>query len=353
VWTAVEAELADRAANWTTVAAIVALKEDKDSLHAALRTRERLDRLGCAGTPVLVRLRQRRELGQFAASLDGVQSLLGRLTPFGDLGELTGLDMLDDSRQDSLARAVHDTYRVGNARSEADRPWSELPERFKQSNRASADHIPVKLGSVGLRLVEGRSASAEPTPAEIEAMSAVEHHRWVIERQTMGWTRTPRGTKPDAVARLHPDLVAWEELDEDDREKDRVVVRTIARSSAAAGLSIRRERLIDAASHGLAAAEAALAAVTADELAVVIFDPHDTASFEFAEDAARRGAKLWVRWREGSHNRLVAPATPSATLLAAIELAVSEREAAAILGLALPKSSTRRRAPAKRPAQTA
>jgi hypothetical protein len=340
VWTAVEETLHKRRANLTTVAAIVALKEDKDSLHTALQMRERLDKLGRAGTPVFVRLRQRHELGQFAASLDGAESILDRLNPFGDLGELTSTDVLIDADQDTLAHAVHDTYRAGKPRAEANRPWNELAERFKQSNRASADHIPVKLAAAGMRLVNRPAHAAELTEPEIEVMSAVEHHRWVLERQAMGWTKAAKGAKPDAVARRHPDLVPWEELTEDAREKDREVVRSIPASTAAARRSIQHERIIDGAAPD---AEAVLDAVPAHEQAVVIFDPHSEKSWSLAEVAAKRGAKLWVLWHEGSHELLVASVKPSREMRAAIELAVSAREVAAILRKPLPTAAARPR----------
>lgn len=338
VWTAVEQTLHKQRANLTTVAAIVALKEDKDSLHTALQMRERLDKLGRAGTPIFVRLRQRHELGQFAAGLDGVESILDRLTPFGDLGELTSTDVLIDADQDTLAHAVHDTYRAGKPRAEANRPWNELAERFKQSNRASADHIPVKLATAGMRLTDRPARAAELTEAEIEVMSTVEHYRWMMERQAMGWTKGAKGSQPDAVARRHPDLIPWEELTEDAREKDRDVVRTIPVSIAAAHQSIQHERIIDGTTPE---AEAGLDAVPADEQAVVIFDPHSEKSWAFAEIAIRRGAKLWVLWHEGSHASLVAPTRPSKAMQDAIELAVSAREAAAILKKPLPIAAPR------------
>jgi hypothetical protein len=349
VWQAVEEALGARAPRWTTVAAIVTLKDDKDSLHTALQLRERLDKLGSSGTPVFVRLRQRHELGQFAASLDGPESLLDRLTAFGDLGELTSFDVLNDVTQDGLAHAVHDNYRAGGTGAppseEADRPWTELPERFKESSRASADHITVKLAAAGLRLVSSPGPPIDLTPAEIETMSEIEHHRWMVERLAAGWTH---GVRRDAVARRHPDLVTWDILKEDVREKDRIVVRAIPDSIAAARMSIRRERLIDATGAALAGAEEALKQVSAGAQAVVIFDPHSEGSCTFAEAAAARGARLWILWREGSHTPLVASRTRGAVLREAIELAVSAREMAAIFGMPVPSRSRRRTGSAQR-----
>lgn len=362
VWNAVEEALAKRDPGWTTVAVTVALRQDRDSLHAALQMRERLDRLGSAGTPVFVRLRQRHELGEFATSLDGEESLLDRLIAFGDLGDLTSFAVLNDQTRDAAAHAIHENYRRGDARADSDLQWARLPERLKQSNRAAADHVPTKLGAIGMRLVLVPGRPIDFTEAEIETMATVEHYRWLIERKAAGWTTGPRGSNPDPVARRHPDLVSWQELDEADREKDRVVVRTIAKSVAAAQESVRREQLIDASGGDLDAAAAALAAVPAHDQAVVLFDPNDPASYKFAEAAAGNGAKLWVVWHEGRPQRLVAATRPAAALHEAIEIAVSSREVAAMLGKPLPRAlsrqprsaaASRRRKAAVEPAKTA
>jgi voltage-gated potassium channel Kch len=342
-WDAVEQALEGRPRNWTTVAVVVALKDDKDALHTALRLREGLDRKGYAGTPVFVRLREQHQLGQFVAGLDGPKSLLQRVTAFGDLGVLTSPDLLIDATQDRLARGVHETYLSGKWDAppvgESAVPWVRLPEYLKQSNRAFADHIRVKLGSQSIRLLPGAGPAIALTEAEIEAMSIAEHRRWMVERLAAGWSEGER----DPVARHHPDLVPWERLDEPTRDKDRVLVRAIPDSTAAAGMSIRRERIVAAFGDHLDGASSALDAVAADEQAIVIADPHQARSWEFAAAAADRGAKLWLLWHEGSHKPLVPEEPPSPALRDAVELAISAREAAALLPGASPARQPRRR----------
>jgi len=340
VWQGVEKALAERAANWTTVAVIVALKEDKDALHTALQLRERLDRIGCVGTPVFVRLRQQHELGRFVSNLDGANGLLERVTPFGDLGVLTSPDLLIDEAQDRLAHAVNDPYAAGGAgpppSPEADVTWARLPEYLKQSNRAFADHIAVKLGSAGMHIVSGGGGpQIALTPDELETMSEVEHDRWMLERLAAGWTL---GKVRDPIARRHPDLIPWNKLADPIREKDRELVRKIPSMVARSGRAIRRERIIHAVGGSLAGAGAALDAVPPGEQAVVIFDIHEPASWEFAQLAAQKGAKLWLRWREGRIVPLAAPSEVPAALRGLVELAVSEREAAALKGAPAAKS---------------
>jgi hypothetical protein len=60
---------------------------------------------------------------------------------------------------DTVARALHEDWREkeaarpkkdGEKKKDADRPWDNLGEMYKQSNRNAADHIPIKLRAIGL-----------------------------------------------------------------------------------------------------------------------------------------------------------------------------------------------------------
>jgi hypothetical protein len=52
-------------------------------------------------------------------------------------------------------------------------------------------------------------------------MAQDEHKRWMRERLRDGWRY---GEVRDNEAKLHPSLVAWEHLGEEDRQKDRDVL---------------------------------------------------------------------------------------------------------------------------------
>lgn len=313
-----------------TVAVIASLSEDKDSLHTALQLRRRLDCLGRLGTPVFVRVRQQRALGEFAAQLDGDKTLFGRLVPFGDLASLTEREQLIGQSQDLFARALHEAYlatrKPGARPSPAAVPWPRLSEWYKQSNRAVADHLPAKLGLVGMRAIERAGVPAEFTEDEIEVMAVAEHERWWVERKVLGWTLGPR----DDIRRTHPDMKPWDELDEGQREYDRSVVRASRENLPTIGWTIRRERIIVAAGDGLAGAEAALDGIGADEVAIVVFDPDEPGSWAFARRAAARSAVLWVLWREGRVGPPVAPTEVPEEVRRAVEAAISTRELAAL-----------------------
>lgn len=145
-----------------------------------------------------------------------------------------------------IARALHDTY-VADAVARGDtvethpaiRPWEELPEELKESNRAHARHIGTKLDAIGCVAVPSFDRSADfafrTEPDEIELLSGMEHDRWADERRAGGARYGPRRDHGH-----HPDLVSWAELPEPAREKDRLLVRAIPRILGAAGYQIVR-----------------------------------------------------------------------------------------------------------------
>jgi hypothetical protein len=57
------------------------------------------------------------------------------------------------------------------------------------------------------------------------------------ERQRQGWTYAP---ERDDARQHHPLLVPWEQLSEEQREKDRDAVRNLPRLLETAGLRVRK-----------------------------------------------------------------------------------------------------------------
>ena len=72
-------------------------------------------------------------------------------------------------------------------------------------------------------------------PNEIEFLAKMEHVRWMAEKQGKGWRY---GKTKDNNLKLHPCLIPCSELAEDEREKDRILVKRIPRILASAGYGI-------------------------------------------------------------------------------------------------------------------
>lgn len=198
------------------------------------------------GLPVVVRM----------AHASGLASLLDE--PGGGLAGLHAFPLLDRTCKpellfagvyEILARVIHQEYLRDQRRRGATPethaalvPWEDLPEHFKESNRAQAQHVGVKLAAVGCDLAPlgaADSAGTAPvvlTPDEIERLAEMEHERWVQERKRDGWTL---GAK-DPDRKRSPFLVPWGELADVVRDDDRAFVRNLPGILARAGYEIVR-----------------------------------------------------------------------------------------------------------------
>ncbi len=159
---------------------------------------------------------------------------------------MTKLNETFVSIREKLARAIHENY-LKNQRGtkSADdpgmQPWERLREDLKESNRQQADQIPEKLKVIGCSIRpagSGETGVREFTPEEVELLAKMEHNRWMANKMAAGWTYAP--PPRDDVKKTHPCLVPWEELPDDEREKDRQAVRGIPEFLATAGFEIRR-----------------------------------------------------------------------------------------------------------------
>ncbi|MFY9556091.1 MAG: RyR domain-containing protein, partial [Blastocatellia bacterium] len=184
---------------------------------------------------------------------------------------------LEDELLDKLARAAHelllkklrdDGYSYGPVTDERLKNHSslmsfeELPEEEKEQNRSNVRDISNKLIRSGYVMIPARSN--EPPfdfPGDdLELLAEMEHARWMKSKLEAGWRWA---SETDKANQLHKDLVPWhrlsveerarlgpdeaaaigpDELSEQDKEKDRVMVRGIPRILARAGYTVVKVR---------------------------------------------------------------------------------------------------------------
>ncbi|MFO7742597.1 MAG: RyR domain-containing protein [Anaerolineae bacterium] len=122
-------------------------------------------------------------------------------------------------------------------------PWSELPEDEKEQNRAAVRDIPHKLAQVGYVMIAARSNQPPfefpENDEDLERLAELEHRRWMHSKLEAGW-RCARAT--DKEQKLHEALLNWDELPDDQKEKDRALVRAIPRILAQAGYTVVKGR---------------------------------------------------------------------------------------------------------------
>jgi voltage-gated potassium channel Kch len=170
--------------------------------------------------------------------------------PFGVLSRTLTPELVRRGTGEALARAKHEQYvraeranGVDPATNPSMRPWEELDERLKESNRRFADGVAPKLEAAGLVLVPDPLADPARAPTllsedEVEELAREEHERWCRDLRREGWHPTD-GPK-DTAARRHPQLVPWERLSEEAREKDRGPVRELPAMLARVGFEMHR-----------------------------------------------------------------------------------------------------------------
>jgi hypothetical protein len=146
---------------------------------------------------------------------------------------------------DRLARTVHERYlaeRIADGiemgSRAAMRPWDEITDDLKESNRAQVRDIGAKLD-----LLEATVTATPPkrpfvlAEDEVEMLARYEHDRWVSERITAGWTYGPDRSDE---AKVHNLLVPWLYLTPQKQDVDRRVVRALPDLIEAAGWWISR-----------------------------------------------------------------------------------------------------------------
>ncbi len=175
---------------------------------------------------------------------DGLTSILNRF-PSGDnepaiihafpvIDRTCGLDLIIGSTHELTARAIHEEYLqrgtesgLGALTNPAMKSWEELPEFYREANRRQADDIFKKLKMIQVTIIpltDWESPLFQFPLGEIEFLAQMEHARWMKERLNNGWSY---GQIRDEGHMKHPCMIPYEQLSEEEKEKDRESIRAI------------------------------------------------------------------------------------------------------------------------------
>lgn len=230
-------------------AVIVASPDPIRNIRVGLRIRDELaPEISVAG-PVYVRVRERTSLeellvrndglappaaeGSQLAALRGSRDMRRVIEPFGVIEEIYNTSLIIGEREER-AKYIHEAYqRIGGALDSPDNvgnvAWNDLRETYRQANRRVADHVPVKLLSLGeprwwnaLDLSLLQSGKIDDVMWETQA--ELEHQSWRIDRELDGWRY---GEERDNERLRHPDLVEYEALGASAKRYDLAMVRTV------------------------------------------------------------------------------------------------------------------------------
>lgn len=154
-------------------------------------------------------------------------------------------DLLVSGTHERLARALHASYVRAqdgpNAPEGSVLPWEQVSEEVRDANRSQADRMARLLLEAGFKVSLLRDWGKQPwefSDNDIEILAKMEHKRWCQNKEQSGW-KYAKGQKDDR-ARTHPDLVAWEDLPEPEKEKNRTPIRELPKILHQAGFMIRQ-----------------------------------------------------------------------------------------------------------------
>jgi hypothetical protein len=152
---------------------------------------------------------------------------------FGMIENIYTWDILHHESEDLMARSIHENYLDTIRVSDKSKPpigteWKDLNDGMKESNRQSADHLPVKLRAININFNPYKPETYKKfkiNKRDIKILAQMEHNRWCAERWLAGWEYVKVG--PDKVRKLSIALTDWDSLTEEDKTKDRNQVKAI------------------------------------------------------------------------------------------------------------------------------
>lgn len=224
------------------VTVVVALDDDRRALACALGV---LSAVQAEGVPLMVRMSEEAGLATLLESPGRGRTSLATVRPFGMPRCVCTRRMLLNEELDVLSRGIHEAYAEPRRRPGAPTtdpnvaPWDELDHGLKDSCRQQADHLPIKLRTIGCSVCRGDRPEASVqvfSDAEVETLARMEHARWMAERLLAGWRLGPKNVDD----KTSPHLVDWQVLPEEIMEYDRQAVRQIPRLLQTIGAHVQR-----------------------------------------------------------------------------------------------------------------
>jgi voltage-gated potassium channel Kch len=223
----------------------ICLDDDSLGLSAALLLRQHLRG---HSIPIVVRTASETGLATLLQQEGDADSAFADLRVFPLLERTCEPDLLLGGAHEILARAFHE-HQTDTHAAAADSPagdlsmlrWDELPDQVKESNRQAARQIGVALRAVGCSLApltDWDADSFEFAPEAVESIARLQHDQ--THRQSSSARRASADRTRASRRKQRSAAVAWEDLSETEREKERMAMRALPRFLAQAGLQIVR-----------------------------------------------------------------------------------------------------------------
>ena len=204
--------------------------------------------------PVIVRMVEDAGLALLLHEEDKNKSPYKKLHAFPLLDRTCTPDLILRGTHELLARDLHAAYLKGLDNEQVEgvgemalSAWEDLPEDTKESNRKQADRIGVILEEHGYHiapLTDWKAAdlvfikNKDEGIDEVEAMALMEHELWCQEMLADDWQSGPVRSKEQ---KTHPDLVPWDDLPVEEKEKNKKFIRDLPKILARAGFQVEKQ----------------------------------------------------------------------------------------------------------------
>jgi hypothetical protein len=142
--------------------------------------------------------------------------------------------------REKMAEMVHDFYRKANRGAVNDVPWSQLSIYDQQQNRYQVDSIPDALQLLGFDVELSDQAESAFNQVElINELAKAEHERWMKDKISQGFKF---GEERSVEFMTHPNILKWDKLKPEDKQKDIDAVSKIPDLLSVTGLSIVKKQ---------------------------------------------------------------------------------------------------------------
>lgn len=224
---------------------VVCNLDEEQALSYALRLREKMFLAKNDNAPIFIKCSSKNGMSELLVSNADRAEIPDGLYPFGTLDYATHPEAIDNRLLSAVARSVHEmSYQ---AIYDGAPTWEESDATKKKSNKLAVLHFDTKLRSIGCRRVSvpGRKKQKElrknfedrvlkhyssETGSQLHGghvlklLSMTEHNRWVGYHLGQGWRSSEK--RLDAL-KFHHLIKSWEDLEENEKQKDESQIRLL------------------------------------------------------------------------------------------------------------------------------
>ncbi len=196
-------------------AILLCFEQDTQNITASLQLRLKTQQTRLALAPIFVEIT--KDSPALSVNIDKTPNFEQVIQHFGQLEQTCNWQQIVEANSDQLAKFLHKAY---NARYGNDTKWEQLTETYRDANRGAADNLAIKLASLSYWIPEDPSNWSQKVDLteNQELLAKLEHRRWYAERRLNGWQY---GTTRDDNRKIHPCLIPYEQLPENEKDKDR------------------------------------------------------------------------------------------------------------------------------------